>query len=199
MDTSREQYLLFIQLLIKAIDGEKNIEVARKTLFSNSFLEPYELFKVLDREQKNHITSNDVYCFMKKYYTSIRKSSVDYAFEVMSKGSEVMTYDLFASLVTPRTYKKPFKSVYYLNKDSIHLTPQISENAAIDYCNLVKCIHEEYLNIDKCCLQLQKGGFTGEQAYSVLSNNDKGYLQPVDIQTAIEPYFHYLGSLMLTR
>lgn len=195
----RDQYLLFFQLLIKTIEGEKKIEIARKTLCSNSFFEPYDLFKILDKERKNFLTAIDIFVFIKKYFSAIRKTSIDYVFRVMSKGGDVITYDLFASLITPTDYNKPFRTVYYLNKDSLHITPEITDAAAIDFCNLVQCIHDEYLNVDRCCNQLQNLGFTGIDAYELLEKDDKGYLDVEDIKSSLEPYFHYLGSIFSLR
>jgi hypothetical protein len=83
--------------------------------------------------------------------------------------------------------------VYYLNKNSLNIMPELSSNAAIDFCNLVICIHDEYLNVDRCCFQLQKLGLIGFDAYYLLDDEGKGYLTPADLERALEPYFHYLG------
>lgn len=195
---TREQNLLTIQLFLKALDGEKNIEIARKTLVANAFFDPYDLFTVLDHDHVNNITANDLLVFMRQFYPGIKKSSIDYAFEIMSKGGDIMTYDTFAPVITPRCYNKPYKNIYYMNKMNAGMVPNISQAIWLDFCNLVKCIHDEYLNVDKCCAQLQAMGVTGYHVYALLAKDEKGYVRPEDIQEVIEPFCHYLGRVIVT-
>lgn len=196
LDTPQEINLLSFRLFLKALEGEKTIEIARKTLVSNAFFDPYSLFRVIDKDLKNIITSNDIFQFMRRFFPALKKSSVDYVFNIMSKGGDIMTFELFAPVITPRDYKKPFKNIYYMNSQSDELEVDLGPPVCIDFCNLVKCIHDEYLSIDRCCIQLQNHGVNGQYVYDLISQDEKGCIRPDDLMDVLEPFCHYLGILL---
>lgn len=192
---SQEHDLLMMQLLLKILDGEKEIEISRKTLASNPFFDPYDLFKVMDSEKKNYLTVDDLSRFMKKYYPSIKAPNLAYVYRVMSKGEATITFDSFAPQISPRDYAKEFKTIYYMNAQSIDLTPDISDHVALDFCNLIKSIHDQSLSIDKCCVKLQDLAIGGFQFYQLLAFDEKGYITPDEILEFMEQFCHYLGKV----
>lgn len=193
MPSSREQTMLVLQTLVKAHDSEKRMLVARKTLVDNCFFEPYDIFKVLDKERKFFVSPEDIYEIVKQIYPEIKKTSVDYVFYTMTGGEPKMDFDMFSKYVTTEDYHKPYKNIYYLNKQSFEDTPVLNNDTLVDFANLVKVIHDETLLLDKCAQTLNENGVTGELMFIILSNQDKGFLDVQDLQDLLSPYIHYIG------
>lgn len=195
MNLSREQSVFIHQLLVRAYECDKKIEIARKTLMTERFFEPYNLFKNLDLERKSFIVSDDVQRLIGKLYPEFPWKSVDYAFSVMSRGLRKMDFDTFAQQIIPLDYGKPYKTIYFENKSSLELTPELSLNVQIDFANLVRTIHDENLAIDHIVKKLQSLAVTGREFYFALARDDKGYLSTEDLQRVLKAYFHYVGTL----
>lgn len=191
---TREEELLAMQLLLKILEGEKEIEISKKTLASNAFFEPYDLFRVLDRERKNYITVEDLHAFMKKYYQGIKPASIDYVFSILSKNSNQINFDAFAPEICPKEYAKQFKTIYFMNAQNMDFTPDLSDHVALDFCNLVKCVHDQSLSMDKCCAQLQDMGVGATQFYQLLAVDEKGFIDIQEIHELLDQFCHYLGK-----
>ena len=194
----RESHLVLMQMLVRILETEKRIEIARKTLASNSFFEPYDIFKVLDSDRKFYITEADIHSFVRKIYPEIRKQSISYVFSIMSKGSDRIDFDGLAAQILPKDYGKTYKNIYYLNKQSIDFNPELSMDITIDFANLIKCIHDEHMMADRAVFAVQAAEISGSDAYNDLTPDDKGFISPEDLVNILKQFFHYVGNRSLT-
>ena len=198
MSITREQSILIHQFIVKLFETEKKQEIAKKTLCGEVFYEPYNLYKNLDAERKSFITAEDVFNFIKRLYPEFPRKSIEYAFSIMSNGGRKMDFDLFAQKTVPSDYGKPHKTIYFENKKSIGITPDLSMNIQIDFANLLKTIHDDNLLIDHLAMSLRDAGITGREIYSavVKDKDTKGYIDSNDLQRLLRGYYHFIGTFV---
>ena len=194
MKLNREQHLLVMQLLLKILECDKRLEIAKKTLASDALFEAYDIFKVLDDQRKFYVTDEDVCAFIKQIFPKFKQLNMEYLWHVLAKGSDRLDFDAFAQQILPRDYGKAYKNIYYLNKQSINITPDLSIEIRIDFSNLMKTIHDEALTIDKCIYSLQASGVTGEQLFQCFASHEKGYVSLDDIRETMKGFVHYIGK-----
>ena len=193
----RESHLVVMQMLVRVLETDKRIEIARKTLASNAFFEPYDIFKVLDSDRKFYITEANIQSFVKKIYPEIRKQSISYVFNILSKGSDRIDFDGLASQILPKDYGKSYKNIYDLNKQSIDITPELSMDIIIDFANLIKCIHDEHMLADRTVFAVQAAEISGSDVYNDLANDsNKGFISSGDLVDILKQFFHYVGSVI---
>lgn len=195
---TREQDVLIMQLMLKTLEGNKRIEVARKTLASNALFEPYDLFKVLDASRKFFVDMHDILGYMKSVYPSVRPSNIQFLMDKICRPEGKLDYDAFTKAILPREYGKPYRNVYQQNKQSIDQNPDIPHEIKLDLINLFKCLHDEHLTFDKCMSAVVASRVTGKQMFYALAehagvNADKGFLNHNDFSSALRSVVHYLG------
>ena len=65
MALSKETEVLLGKILITLAEGERNTEISRQVLSDNFDFEPFQIFKFLDKENKNYIDSKNLINYFK--------------------------------------------------------------------------------------------------------------------------------------
>jgi hypothetical protein len=91
----------FVDLVAFMYEKEKKVEIIRQFLCEIPDFEPYQIYKLLDQNQKNHINSQDISDFLSRNGESFSRKTI-----------ESTLIDHFSHFDMKINYKKFFPSIF---------------------------------------------------------------------------------------
>ena len=178
MALSKETEVLLGKILITLAEGERNTEISRQVLSDNFDFEPFQIFKFLDKENKNYIDSKNLINYFKSKNVFINETEAQLIILFYDQNFDgVLCYSEFMKLIQS---KKCFQSsTDYSLENNISFT--------IDY-SLFKVLQKE-LELSRKIISLlshlkNKSDFNIHNLYHSIKNVD--CITPESIKNFLE-------------
>jgi len=102
------------KILINLAKGERNIEISRQVLCENDDYNPIKLFRLLDRENKGYINSNNILSFLNIKGIKATENEVQLLILFYDTNfDKVLSFDEFLCIIQIPNYSKVFNKSDY--------------------------------------------------------------------------------------